>query len=252
MRSLFYNGGGTQDLQSRSRPPLNHDATSILLSPALVIDDDESARLRLAHVLRELGVAERTVTFASDMAQAAQRLQEGRFALALVDIDLPDGSGIDFIRALREHAPQTASLVVSTFATQDLILAALQAGAVGYLLKERSDEELLAAVRSIQLGGAPIDPFVARHILKIVAQVSTQAQAEPFGSDGEPLVEPLTPREEEVLRWVAQGLISREIAERLSRSTLTVEGHIKSIFRKLQVNTRTKAVHQARVLGLLR
>lgn len=231
--------------------PLNHDATSIVLSPALVIDDDEPARLRLAHVLRTLGVADRAVAFASDMAQAGQRLNEGRFALALVDIELPDGSGIDFIRGLRERAPQTAPLVVSTFATQDLILAALQAGAVGYLLKERSDEELVAAVRSIQLGGAPIDPFVARHILKLVAQASAQTEPAP-GKDAEPLAEPLTPREEEVLRLVAQGLISREIAERLSRSTLTVEGHIKSIFRKLQVNTRTKAVHQARTLGLLR
>ncbi len=230
---------------------MNHDATSIVLSPALVIDDDEPARLRLAHVLRTLGVADRTVAFAGDVAQAAQRLDEGRFALALVDIELPDGSGIDFIRALRERAPQTAALVVSTFATQDLILAALQAGAVGYLLKERSDEELIAAVRSIQLGGAPIDPFVARHILKLVAQASTPTQPLP-GKDVEPLAEPLTPREEEVLRLVAQGLISREIAEHLSRSILTVEGHIKSIFRKLQVNTRTKAVHQARTLGLLR
>ena len=231
--------------------PLNHDATSIVLSPALVIDDDEPARLRLAQVLRTLGVADRAVAFAGDMAQAAQRLNEGRFALALVDIELPDGSGIDFIRGLRARAPQTAALVVSTFATQDLILAALQAGAIGYLLKERSDEELAAAVRSIQLGGAPIDPFVARHILKLVAQAAALTEPVP-DADAEPLAEPLTPREEEVLHLVAQGLISREIAERLSRSTLTVEGHIKSIFRKLQVNTRTKAVHQARTLGLLR
>lgn len=232
---------------------LGNDPTAPLaLGPALIVEDDPRAQQRLADVLATLGVAHDAIRRADDLAQAEQHLAVQQFALVLVDIELPDGNGIDLIGRLRERDTHATAIVVSTFATQDLILAALRAGAVGYLLKERDDEELAAALRSIQRGGAPIDPFVARHILRLVANAPAPTEAAPQSRNEQDLAEPLTRREEEILHFVAQGLISREIAEKLSRSTLTVEGHIKSIFRKLQVHTRTKAIHQARALGLLR
>lgn len=232
--------------------PDNDPTAELALAPALIVEDDSRAQQRLADILAILGVANDAIHRADDLAQAEQRLAAQQFALVLVDIELPDGNGIDLIQRLSEHDTRPAAIVVSTFATQDLILAALRAGAVGYLLKERDDEELTAALRSIQRGGAPIDPFVARHILHLVAHAPAPTEAAPPRRNEQDLAEPLTRREEEILHFVAQGLISREIAEKLSRSTLTVEGHIKSIFRKLQVHTRTKAIHQARALGLLR
>lgn len=207
---------------------------------------------RLAHILGTLGVATAQIRYAADIAGAKQTLDETRFALTLVDVGLPDGSGIDLIGWLHARVPDTLALVISSFGTQDLILQALHAGAIGYLLKERDDVEIAAALRSIQRGGAPIDPFVARHILKLVAMPAAPVPGSASTSAAnETAIESLTRREEEILTLVAQGLVTREIAERLSRSPLTVDGHVKSILRKLQVNTRTKAINQARAMGLL-
>ena len=183
---------------------------------------------------------------------------EQNYTLALVDIGLPDGSGISLLRWLRKQKLEVASVVVSAWGTEDLILAALRAGAVGYLLKEREDVEILASLRSIQQGGAPIDPFVAKHILHLLtdnfALAKNVSRAVENGANPEDVlwIEPLTSREREILDWVAQGFTSREIAEKIDRSKLTVECHTKNIYRKLRVTTRTEAVHQARSLGLLR
>lgn len=232
---------------------MNDVFSQLALQPALVVEDDSRVQKRLAQVLMATGIAQGDIYFAGDLAQARQSFATRPFALALVDIELPDGSGIDFIEWLHRHDTETTSVVVSTFATQDLILAALKAGATGYLLKERDDDELIAALRSIQHGGAPIDPFVATHILRLLA-AKPVAVAIPAVSleTSESSVAQLTRREEEILQFVAEGLISREIGEKISRSTLTVESHIKNIFRKLQVSTRTQAIYQARSLGLLR
>ncbi|GAA0708542.1 response regulator transcription factor [Dokdonella soli] len=229
----------------------NDDAPQLALHPALVVEDDPRTQERLARILTALDIARDGIHFAGDLAQARDCFDTQRFALALVDIVLPDGSGIDFIQWLRGRDADATAVVVSTFATQDLILAALHAGAAGYLLKERDDSELIAALRSIQRGGAPIDPFVAKYILRHLGMAPVPV-ATPSGEAGAGPAGRLTRREEEILNLVALGLISREIAEKLSRSTLTVEGHIKSIFRKLRVSTRTQAIHQARSLGLLR
>jgi len=230
-----------------SNPPADLE-----LSPALVIEDHDAVRMRLGQILRALGVPTDQVRFAADIAGAKRALEKERFSLALVDVGLPDGSGIDLIGWLHERESETLAVVISTFGTQDLIIQALHAGATGYLLKEREDFEIATALRSIQQGGAPIDPFVAKHILRLVG---TPAAPPPSAATAdEPpqnLAEPLTRREEEILTLVAEGLVTREIAERLSRSPLTVDGHVKSILRKLQVSTRTKAINQARAMGLL-
>jgi DNA-binding NarL/FixJ family response regulator len=216
------------------------------LSPALIVEDDPRTAQRLAHILSTLGIAESEMQFAPSVADAQRISSLQQFNLALVDVGLPDGSGVDLIALLRASQPQLIAVVVSAWGTEALIVAALRAGAVGYVLKERDDAEVSAALQSIEHGGAPIDPFVAKHILRLL--VPPSAGATEFAA----LAEPLTAREHEILGLVAQGFISREIAEKLTRSKLTVECHIKNIYRKMQVTSRTEAVFRARSLGLLR
>jgi RNA polymerase sigma factor (sigma-70 family) len=169
--------------------------------------------------------------------------------LALVDLGLPDGNGIEFIEKLRERDATALILVISAWSTQSSLFSAIKAGATGYVLKERDDSEVLLAIRSILRGGAPIDPFIAREILaQIAVRDETQNKCEEeLPSD----MEALTNREKEILDLVAQGLSNREISEQLFVSRYTVESHIKHIYRKLSVSKRTKAVSAARTLGII-
>ena len=224
---------------------------NVKMVPVIVVEDDLATQARLTRILTTLGVADNDIHSARNIADAEQLIAAHPFSLSLIDIGLPDGNGVDLIGALRAENPDVTAVVVSAWGTEDLIMAALQAGAVGYLLKEREDVELAASLRSIQSGGAPIDPFVAKHILRFVAQPAPDA-AKPLNAQAKiNLTEPLTPRELEILGLVTQGLISREIADKLSRSRLTVECHIKNIYRKMHVTTRTEAVFRARSLGLV-
>lgn len=221
----------------------------VRLSPALVVDDEPAVRRRLAGVLEGIGCRPDEIATADNVARARDRVSERRFGVVLVDIGLPDGSGVEFIGWMRQHQPHIPAVVISAWRTEDVIVSALRAGAIGYLLKERDDLELTLALRSIERGGAPIDPFVARRIMGLLAA--------PAQNDGRPAAPQdeappaLSPREREILRLVAQGLSNREMAELLSISKLTVECHTKNIYRKLVVNSRTEAVFEARRHGLL-
>ena len=161
-----------------------------------------------------------------------------------MDLGLPDGSGIDLIAEMHAADPGLAILVISAWCTEDAILAALRAGATGYVLKERDDLEVSLSLRSVLRGGAPIDPFVAR---RIIDELRPRPTEQPDTASGEIL----SPRESQILRLVAEGLANREIAEQLFLSRYTVECHIKHIYRKLAVSSRTRAVHAARSRGLL-
>ncbi len=226
------------------------------LSPALIVDDDAAVRARLEALLGSLGIG--AIESCGDVAAARRACGRGRFALGLIDIGLPDGSGLDLLRWLRPLEAVRTPIVVSAFGAEDTVVAALRLGAHGYLLKEREDVELAASLRSIAQGGAPLDPMVARHLLRLVEAgqapiASSDAANEPDAGDGADLADTgLTPRELEILNLVARGLISREIAQRLARSPLTIECHIKNIFRKIGASTRTQAVDMARQRGLLR
>ncbi|MBS0199893.1 MAG: response regulator transcription factor [Proteobacteria bacterium] len=200
---------------------------------------------RLRALMREVAGAEAWIGIAPDLASACQSLREQQPVLALVDVCLPDGSGIDLIQRMQQESPDTQAIIVSAFAEEETILAALRAGAIGYLLKDREDIELVLSLRSLQRGGAPIDPMIARRIL---GMVPAAAASPPVDAAQAPQ---LTGRELEILQWVAQGLSNRDIAARTSLSRLTIEGYTKNIYRKLAVRSRTAAVHEARSLGLL-
>jgi DNA-binding NarL/FixJ family response regulator len=218
------------------------------LGPALVVDDDPAVRARLHGLLLSIGIGSNDLHFAGDVAAAKRSCGERDLRLAIVDVGLPDGSGLDLVDWIRNQHPAITPIVMSSFGSEETIVAAVRSGALGYLLKERDDDEVLASLRSIARGGAPIDPFVARHILRLMRQAPPSGPSEPAEAS---IDEALTARELEILGWVAQGLISREIAQRLERSPQTVECHIKNIFRKMSVSTRTEAVSKARLRGLL-
>ncbi len=221
---------------------------TVTLHPALVVEDDPAMQVRLQRVLGGLGVQLHEITVAEGVAQAREVLAHKAFGVALVDIGLPDGSGVELIGWLQAHHPGVPAVVVSAWRTEEVILAALRAGAIGYLLKERDDLELGLALRSIEQGGAPIDPFIARRILSLLPAAG-DAVPPPPADEPRPA---LSARELGILQLVAQGLSNREMADTLSISRLTVECHTKNIYRKLAVGSRTEAVFQARRHGLLR
>lgn len=214
----------------------------IEFNPTLIVEDDARTQRRLVRILA--GLADSAdLAVAGSLACAREQIAAQAPALALVDIGLPDGSGIELIGWLHAHHPQTAAVVISAWGDEDTVLAALRAGAVGYLLKEREDAELEFALQSIHRGGAPIDPFVARRILALLPSAPVQAA---HADDA------LTVRETEILELVARGHSNREIAEQLSLSRFTIEGYTKAIYRKLAVRSRTAAVFEAKSRGLLR
>ncbi|MDH6165734.1 DNA-binding NarL/FixJ family response regulator [Variovorax boronicumulans] len=228
------------------------DVEAVSLSPALVVEDDPAMRERLGYVLSTLGCDEPQIAWAESVASAKALLDEQDFGIALVDIGLPDGSGVDLIEWMQAKHPGIPAVAVSAWRTEEIIFAALRAGAIGYLLKERDDLELSIALRSIEQGGAPIDPAIARRILGWLATQQPSLSAMLAADAPPPLPVALTPRERKILELVAQGLSNRDMAESLSISRLTVECHTKNIYRKLAVTSRTEALYQGRRHGLLR
>ncbi len=227
---------------SITRPPPDD---SLLPAPVLVVEDDALMRQRLARVLGEIGYADEAVNFAVNLADARAHVSQQPVAMVLVDLGLPDGNGIELIRELRAQDPALWILVISAWSTEEAILGALRAGATGYLLKERDDLEVSLSIRSVLRGGAPIDPFIARRILTLLPSEPLHKPADSNDSEA------LSARESEILEWVSRGLSNREIAEQLTISRYTVECHIKRIYRKLAVSSRTRAVNEARQRGLL-
>lgn len=223
-----------------------HDLVDALLpSPLLIVEDEKIMQVRLRSILVDLGYAADALIFADNLAQARKILLEQPFAMVLVDVGLPDGNGVDLIRELHIRDAMLPIVVISAWSSEQILLESLQAGATGYLLKERDDIEIALGIRSVLRGGAPIDPFLAKRILSMNEATAPQ-------SEGDAAARPrMTAREVEILSLVAKGLTNREIAAALTLSRFTVDCHIKHIYKKLAVGTRTEAVFEARAHGLL-
>ena len=235
--------------------PMPFPVESTLPAPVLVVEDEPLLQQRLRSLLVGLGYAPDALVFASSLAQARECLAAQPMALALVDLALPDGSGMELIEQMRAEDPGLGILVVSAWSSEEAILGALRAGATGYVLKERDDIEVSLSIRSVLRGGAPIDPFIARRILELLpAAVPVPASASDSDSDSTPAVvagDALSERECQILRLVADGLSNREIADALFLSRYTVESHVKRIYRKLAVSSRTMAVRTGRARGVI-
>jgi DNA-binding NarL/FixJ family response regulator len=152
----------------------------------------------------------------------------------LLDLGLPGMGGLTALPQLKTLAPDAHILVLTVFDDQEKIFEAICAGASGYLLKTSSAEEITAAIHEVLDGGAPMTASIAHKVLGMFKHM-----ARPQGEYG------LTPREKEILEWMVEGLTKKEIASRLDLSPHTVDTHLRSIYGKLQVHTRTGAVSKA-------
>jgi DNA-binding NarL/FixJ family response regulator len=207
----------------------------------LIVDDHPIFRFGMQALLRalpEMEVLGEAASVAEALAQAADRRPD----VVLMDIALPDGTGIDATRRLRELDPGIAVLIVSML-DDDSLFAAIRAGARGYLLKGADPEETVQAIHAVAAGEAIFSPGIAKRMIDYFAQGGSHAPApKPFPE--------LTDRERDVLRLIAQGLTNAAIAERLALSSKTVRNYTSEIFGKLQVADRAQAILLARDAGL--
>jgi DNA-binding NarL/FixJ family response regulator len=165
-----------------------------------------------------------------------------RLDLALIDLGLPDMSGVDVIRAIRHRFEEVPILVVSVMSSERNVLEAIRAGARGYVLKDDSEETLAHAIGQVLQGNYPITPALARHLFRL---------AEGGAAGGHDDATGLSPKEIELLRLIARGCSYAEASERMGIAVSTVQFHIRNLYRKLEVNTRLQAVAKARDHGLL-
>jgi DNA-binding NarL/FixJ family response regulator len=189
------------------------------------------------------------ITEAARVHDARQQISASRFDLALIDLGLPDGSGVEVVEVLREQQPEAQSVVVTIHDDDDHLFPALQAGTFGYLLKEQSREQLGEQLRRISQGEPPLSPSIARRVIQYFT-----AQAKNHVREQQPLMPgvTLTDRENEVLLWVAKGFTLPEIGVQLNLSRHTIADYVKQIYRKLNVSSRAEAALEAQRLGLFR
>lgn len=215
------------------------DAITVLL-----VEDDAPTRERMRNALA--GEPGFSVTEAGSLAQARAALQQGAPDVLLTDLQLPDGHGVDLIREIRARFPATEIMVISILGDEESVIAAISVGATGYLLKDAFPTDIAATVRELVAGHSPISASIARFIVR-------RAQREPDAATHQQLnTARLTPREIDILWGIAKGFSYADIAAHLGLSRQTVPGHIKSIYRKLEVNTRGEAVFEALQQGLIK
>jgi DNA-binding NarL/FixJ family response regulator len=166
------------------------------------------------------------------VGDAVKQIPPAQPDVVLMDIQLPDGTGIDCTARIKEQLPDVQIIVVTVYADSDWIFQALQAGASGYLLKRATPARIIEAIREAQEGGVPMTPEIAR---KVIGQFQAPVKAAEE-------VESLTPRETEVLQFIMHGLANKEIADRMSISVNSVKWHLRHIYEKLHVRSRVEAV----------
>ncbi len=210
---------------------------------ALLLEDDPVFASALSRAIGALGEGWQ-VHGCQSIAQAKALVANAQVGLdlALIDMNLPDGSGLEVISELRRERPDVPALVVSSLASEHSVLSAIRRGARGYLHKSESVRALTDGLSQVLQGHYPISPSLARYLFN-------QVGADRLVFEGEPVH--LTPKETETLRCIAQGLSYNESAQQMGVSLSTVQSHIRSLYRKLEVRSQVQAVEKARGQGLL-
>jgi DNA-binding NarL/FixJ family response regulator len=213
----------------------------------MVADDHPMWRDAVARDLSEAGYD--VVATASDGAEAVRRGQASRPQVVVLDMQMPKLSGAEVTARLVAHDPDVKVLVLSASGEQQDVLQAVKAGAIGYLVKSASREELLAAVERIAVGDPVFTPGLAGLVLGEFRKLALLPDSQGPGTDGAGTPR-LTERETEVLRLVAKGLSYKQIADRLVLSHRTVQNHVQNTLNKLQLHNRVELVRYAIAQGL--
>ena len=196
-----------------------------------IVEDNEKLRGTLARVINRAD-GFRCVSDYGNAEDALKALPQVRPDVVLMDINLPGMNGVECVRQLKQLLPQTQVMMLTVYEDTENIFNALTAGANGYMLKRTSTKELLEAIHEVHRGGSPMTMHIARKVVQSFQKTAATAQP----------TENLSEREQQVLDLLSQGLMYKEIADKLAISYETVHTYIRRIYEKLQVRTRTEAV----------
>jgi DNA-binding NarL/FixJ family response regulator len=196
-----------------------------------IVEDDAQVRASLVKLI-DSSPGFRCVSQHASAEIALQEIPKAKSEVVLMDINLPGISGVECARRLKPQLPATQIIMLTVYQNTEHIFNALAAGATGYMLKQTPPAELLAAIREVHGGGSPMSSHIARKI------VQSFQQAAPVRTEGESL----SPREAEVLGLLAKGFLYKEIAEQMKVTYATVHTHIRHVYEKLHVRSRTEAV----------
>jgi DNA-binding NarL/FixJ family response regulator len=206
----------------------------------LIVDDHTIVRKGIRALLAEIAGIE-VVGEAGNGQEAVAQAETLHPDVVLMDLAMPKMDGIEATRQIKASQPESRILVMTSFAADDKVFPAIKAGALGYLLKESAPEDLVQAIHQIHRGESSLHPTIARKVLQEITH----------SSDRPPTPDPLTEREAEVLRLVAQGLSNQDIAKKLNISDPTVRTHVSNIMGKLHLATRIQAALYALREGLV-
>ena len=202
----------------------------------LLADDHNIVRTGIRQLLESADDLQ-VIAEAGDGEEAQALIEQHKPDVAVLDIQMPKASGIEVTRWVRSHLPEVGVLILTAYDDDPYVMAVLQAGANGYVLKTGQPDELIQAVRDVFEGKSALDPNITRKLMSNLFQKPEKS------------VESLTDRELDVLRLAAKGFTNKAIGVQLSISDRTVQGHLAHIFAKLQANSRTEAVMRAVSLG---
>ncbi|MBN9151163.1 MAG: response regulator transcription factor [Cryobacterium sp.] len=201
----------------------------------VLVEDHELVRRGIAELISAESDMD-VVAEAGTVAQARSRIAATNPDIVLLDVRLPDGSGIDVCRSIRQEAPQIRCLILTAYDDEDALYAAVLAGAAGYILKDIRGNRLIEAIRRVAAGHSLLDPTLKKMVTHRMREASS-------GED--PRLDALTGRERQVLNLIAEGLTNREIGQRINLAEKTVKNYVSNILSKLGLQRRT----QAAVLG---
>ena len=214
----------------------------------LIVEDDSAFRARYAAMLANDASFEVVASVATG-GEGLAMLDLRKPDILLVDLGLPDVSGIEVIRHASQTLPKCECMVVTVFGDEEHVLASIEAGAAGYLLKDASEESFLSGIRELMNGGSPISPIIARRLLK---RFHAEVPAVNATAIDETSSVALSDREREILLLASKGFNYPEMGKLMSISPHTVTSHVKKIYRKLAVHSRGEAVFEANRMGLIK